>query len=247
MNDLFGYSEPQNDNYQMSIIPVSVIDLYSQKSPRRSTGNHDSDSSRAEYSPFPEETSRLCFELYLRDCQSVFDPFAGWGERGYYANQYGKQYTGFDINPNAISYALETFNVSNTLADSSVYVIPAFDGLLTCPPYWNLESYSEHGLDYAPTWKAFLHDYRSLFTRVYAAAKRNAVLCIQIGDWRAEGIYYDLAHQTRCLFAELGATTFDDVVISRKQISKIKIMLPQAKRLGYTVKTHEYLLIFKKP
>lgn len=247
MNDLFGFEAPAATTEHLTVTPVSVIDLYAQKkSIRRSSGGHDTKSSRQEYSPFPEEIARLCYELYLRDSKRIFDPFAGWGERGFYAAQYGKEYTGFDINPAAISYARAEFGVTNTLADSACDDIPRFDGLLTCPPYWNLEQYSEFGVDSAPTWAGFLCEYWHIFGRAYEAAKEGAMFCIQVGDWRSNGIYYDLAHKTRVLFEELGATTIDDVVVSRKQVSKIKIMLPQAKRLGYSVKTHEYLLVFKK-
>lgn len=247
MNDLFGFDAPEQSEH-LTVTPVSVIDLYAQKkSIRRSSGGHSNISSRNEYSPFPEEVARLCYELYLRDKKYIFDPFAGWGERGFYARQYAKEYRGFDINSDAIEYARNEFEVSNTLADSSDAVIPRFDGLITCPPYWNLESYSDDGADAAPTWKSFLYEYWHIFSRVYGAAKSGSVFCIQVGDWRSNGTYYDLAHKTRSLFEELGATTVDDVIISRKNISKIKVMLPQAKRLGYTVKTHEYLLVFKKP
>lgn len=246
MSDLFGFDAPEAADH-LTVTPVSVIDLYAQKtSIRRSTGGHDNISSRQEYSPFPEEVARLCYELYLSDHKSIFDPFAGWGERGFYAKQYGKEYRGFDINPDAISYAAKEFGVSNTLADSADAQIPRFDGLITCPPYWNLEIYSDDGIDSAPTWASFLYEYWHVIGRAYAAAKQGAIFCIQVGDWRANGIYYDLAHKTRSLFEELGAITIDDVIISRKNVSKIKVMLPQAKRLGYSVKVHEYLMVFKK-
>jgi len=248
MNDLFGFKAPDGFEDHLTITPVSVIDLYAQKkNERRSDGGHSNTSSRNEYSPFPEEVARLCYELYLRDRKTIFDPFAGWGERGFYAKQYSKEYIGFDINQDAIDYAKTTFAVENILADSASDDIPKHDGVITCPPYWNLEKYSDDGLDSAPTWASFLYEYWHLFGRVYARAGIGAIFCIQVGDWRSEGVYYDLAHKTRVLFEEMGAETIDDVIISRKNISKIKIMLPQAKRLDYTVKTHEYLLVFKKP
>jgi len=43
---------------------------------------------------------------------------------------------------------------------------------------------------------------------------------------------------------KLGMKPFDKVILSTKKQSKIKVMLPQAKRLGYTVKVHQILLIF---
>jgi hypothetical protein len=82
--------------------------------------------------------------------------------------------------------------------------------------------------------------------RSISVATAGARFCVMVGDWRSKGVYYDITHQTRKIFEKLGATTIDDVVISRKGVSKIKIMLPQAKRLGYSVKVHESLLIFQK-
>ena len=46
---------------------------------------------------------------------------------------------------------------------------------------------------------------------------------------------------------KLGMKPFDKVILSHKKQAKIKIMLPQVKRLGYTVKVHQILLVFVKP
>jgi DNA modification methylase len=244
--DLFGKESPPRDNDHMSIIPVSVIDVWKQSNHLREMGGHSKQSSRQQFSPFPEEVCRVCYELYLRDCKEIFDPFAGWGERHFYAKEYGKSYTGFDISPLAIQHARDHFDVENKLEDSLATVPEPFDGLLTCPPYWNLEKYSDIGLDSAASWEQFLVEYWDVFEMSYNAARPGATFCIAAGDWRKDGIYYDIAHQTRKIFERLGATTIDDVVISRKGVSKIKIMLPQAKRLGYSVKVHESLMVFKK-
>jgi len=45
---------------------------------------------------------------------------------------------------------------------------------------------------------------------------------------------------------KLGMIPFDKVILSAKKHSKIKIMLPQSKRLGYSVKVHQVLLVYKK-
>ena len=245
--DLFGGEINTDKNKEMSIIPVSVIDVWKQSSHLRDLGSQAAQSSRQQFSPFPEEVARVCYELYLRDCEQIFDPFAGWGERKFYAKEYGKQYMGFDVNPLAIQHAHDHFGVENELADSEITGFPGFDGLFTCPPYWNLEQYTKYGIDADPTWGGFLGRYEAIFSRAYAAARGGAAFCVMVGDWRKDGVYYDIAHQTRKIFENLGATTVDDVVISRKGVSKIKIMLPQAKRLGYSVKVHESLLVFSKP
>jgi hypothetical protein len=67
-----------------------------------------------------------------------------------------------------------------------------------------------------------------------------------VGEWRSKRIYYDFEYETRRIFKELGATIIDQIIVSRKKTSKIKIMLPQCKRLGYSVRVHETLLVFRK-
>jgi hypothetical protein len=44
-----------------------------------------------------------------------------------------------------------------------------------------------------------------------------------------------------------GMRVFDKVVLSQKKIYPIKLHMPQAKRLGYTVKVHQTLLVYEKP
>lgn len=230
----------------LDVLPVSVIEIEAQG--KRQNENHSSTSSRANYSPFPKEIATLCYQFYLRNASHVFDPFAGWGERASFAAAAGKAYTGYDISPEAITKAANDYGASNILADSRTAEIPEFDGLLTCPPYWNLEKYaSPVGCDRAKTFPDFLADMRTVFMRCVAAARPGATFCVMVGDWRKNHVYYDLDFQMARILGDAGLIVVDKVVVSRKKISKIKIMLPQAKRLGYSVRVHENLLVYQKP
>ena len=236
-------TKPADD---LKIIPVSVIYIEAQK--KRQNENHANTSSRANYSPFPSEISDLCYEFYLRDSWRIFDPFAGWGERHSKANDWGKSYTGVDISQAAIDAAKRDYGVDNILVDSRDYDIPEFDGLLTCPPYWNLEKYdNDDNLSRYKTWEQFLHGLDEVIDACYWAAEHGSTFCIMVGDWRKDHKYYDLEYEVSGMFKGLGADIVDKVVVSRKKVSKIKIMLPQAKRLGYSVRVHENLLVFRKP
>tara|TARA_B100002019_G_scaffold229493_1_gene202900 strand:- start:512 stop:1228 length:717 start_codon:yes stop_codon:yes gene_type:complete len=229
-------------------IPVSVFDVEKAgKNKIRKKQDHNKVSSRATYSPFPEDVAEWCSEYFLRDANNIFDPFAGWGQRHKAVVDKGKKYTGYDISPQAIKYAKDNFNVDNILADSRVAEIPQHDGLLTCPPYWNLEKYQADGLSKIKKWENFLVDYEKIWKRVVEKAEPGSKYCIVLGDWRKKGKYYDFAYQTEKIMEKLGMIPFDKVVLSSKKYSKIKVMLPQAKRLGYTVKVHQILLIFEKP
>ena len=228
-------------------IPVSVFDVEKAgKNKIRKKQDHNKVSSRATYSPFPEDVAEWCSEYFLRDANNIFDPFAGWGQRHKAVVDKGKNYTGYDISPQAIKYAKDNFNVDNTLADSRVAEIPQHDGLLTCPPYWNLEKYQADGLSKIKKWENFLVDYEKIWKRVVEKAEPGSKYCIVLGDWRKKGKYYDFTYQTEKIMEKLGMIPFDKVVLSSKKYSKIKVMLPQAKRLGYTVKVHQVLLVYYK-
>lgn len=239
--DLFG--ERIVKPYATDVIPVSVIDIAPQRV--REMGSHDKKSSRSEYSPFPREIASLCFEFFMRDASLVFDPFAGWGERGEAANAFGREYIGFDLSEDAIESAMAK-GVKNRLADSMTEEIPEHDGLVTCPPYWNLETYSGQGIDKAKSWDEFKSDYRKILSRCWDKANQGATYCIMVGEWRSNHRFHDLDGVTRRIMDDLGAEIFDQITVSRKTISKIKVMLPQAKKLGYTVRVHESLLVFRK-
>lgn len=244
-SDLFGSIVELKKESHLKVLPVSVIDIEAQK--RRKNENHASTSSRTNYSPFPLEVADLCYEFYLRNSRCVVDPFAGWGERNMKAKEWGKDYFGYDISALAIESAKDIFGVENILADSRTVDIPEFDGMITCPPYWNLEKYSDDsGLDRAKSWDDFKNDLELVFTRFYKKADKGSTFCIMVGDWRKNHIYYDLEFVVSNIFSSLNAEIVDKVVVSRKKTSKIKIMLPQAKRLGYSVRVHENLLVFRK-
>lgn len=237
-----------NDKDYLTIIPTSVIDIAKQNKRVIEKDVHANKSSRSGYSPFPNEINTLCYEFFLRDCTSIFDPFAGWGERGEKAKETGIPYYGVDISQKAIDTAKESFGVVNHLGDARTHPLPKFDGVITCPPYFNLEKYeSEDGIDRIKTWDGFLKDYRDILERTISHADAGSTFCIMVGNWRKAGIYYDLQYETDKIMKGNGLITFDKVVVSRKGISKIKIMLPQCRRLGYSINIHEHLLVYRKP
>jgi len=244
--DLFHNETPTKTSEFLTVLPVSVIDIAAQK--KRDKEDHSTTSSRSNYSPFPKEIATLCYEFFLKHSSLVFDPFAGWGERAYYAKLNNLQYVGYDTSFAAIQRAFNDFKVNNLLADSSTEELPDFDGMITCPPYWNLEKYDNpDGLDRCPTWETFLTCYRRIISRCFEKAKCGTIFCVMVGEWRKKGVYYDLEFETRSAFKAVGAEIIDQIIVSRSKVSKIKIMLPQCKRLGYSVRVHECLLVFKKP
>lgn len=229
---------------RISVLPVSIIEISRQISGRRT--NDWRERSGDEFSHFPTEVSRLCYETYLKNCNKIFDPFAGWGERGFWAKQYEKEYVGFDISQESIKWAKEKYRITNILADSMKEKIPKFDGLITCPPYYNKEIYSELGIENAPSWDSFVEDLELIFKRCYQSGDLKSIFCIMVGDFRVSGLFCDMTFEVHRMFKEFGAEVIDTVVISRFKTTKIAFMLQTAIKKGVTLRVHEDLLVFKK-
>ena len=229
----------------LPVLPVSVVELGAQG--KRPPGGHDTKSSRSAYSGFPEEAVELAYSLFLRESRIIYDPFAGWGERGAGAYRYARTYLGNDTSTAAVE-ANRKLGVGITLADARYIPAPYHDGLFTCPPYWNLERYeADGGLDRLATWPGFLSALAGVWSRAIPAMKAGGTAVVVVGDWRKDGRYYDLTYRTERALESAGMVPFDKVVLSRRTVTKIKIMLPQAKRLGYTVRCHETMLVYRKP
>ena len=227
--------------------PVSVFDVegVGKKGIRGKHNNRKS--TRTNYSPFNLDVCEHIVQFYLRDKYVIFDPFAGWGERGAMCEKYEKVYLGYDISPVAIQYAREKFNVNNILGDSRIDDILQHDGLITCPPYWNLEKYDgNNNMSRIKTWEDFLIDYKKVWKRCVDNAYPGATYCIVVGDWRKENVFYNFSYETQRIMKELGMTCVDKVILSQKKKVNYKIMFPQCCRLGYSAKVHQYLLVFKK-
>ena len=237
-------------NNHYTIYPVSVIDCKKVGKKGLRTGVKDKDgkikSSRAEFSPFNMEIGTLSAEFFLRDAATVFDPFAGWGERHLCCDKADKIYIGYDKSPDAIKYAKEKFNVDNILADSLVENIPPHSGLLTCPPYWNLEKYNGEGLSSLKSWTDFLEFYEKILARCSEKSSDDATYCIMVGDWRMKKKYHNLSFQTERIMYKLGFEIHDKVIVNQKSSTPYLRMGKNCKRFLYTAKVHQYLLVFKK-
>ena len=231
-------------------MPVSVFDVagVGKKGIRGYHHQGDGTSSRSRYSPFNPDVCELIVEFFLENKNVILDLFAGWGTRASICNKYNKVYYGIDISPTAIEYAQKTYGVTNILGDSRTEPIIEHDGAILCPPYYNLEKYDgEKNLSNLKTWEEFLKDYELIYKRAIEKALPGAIYCIVVGDWRANKVYYNLSYETQRIMKKLGMKIKDKVILNQKKTTNYRMYLPQSKRLGYTAKVHQYLLVFEKP
>lgn len=105
------------------------------------------------YSVFNNTAMDMVLQQYRP--KYVYDPCAGWGERMLTCAQYDIGYLGVDINPYAIAghdklrKAYHLIGQATVKDDASVYDMSTsrHDAVITCPPYWKKEIYSEFGAE----------------------------------------------------------------------------------------------------
>jgi hypothetical protein len=236
------------------ILPKSIITVPRQNTKKNIRGkNHkwEGHSTRSSFSPFNIPIGDFAVKYYLKDCTQLYDPWAGWGERHKIAKDNNIPYFGYDISPTAIEFACKNFDVSNNLGNSITDPIPDFDGLITCPPYFNLERYDGEKKDgqisKCRKWEEFLKLYRHTWLRAIGKAKSGTTFVVQVGNWRKKHKFYDLEYETQKIFMDCNMKIFDKIILSHDGNVNVPMQLPQCKRLGYVVKIHQTLLVFKKP
>lgn len=85
-------------------------------------------------SVFSASKAKKLTQLYLNDCNTIVDPFAGFGGRLKGVTAAGKKYTGFDIE---IKDGID-ITQRDILSD---YPVEEYDALFTCPPYSDKEEW----------------------------------------------------------------------------------------------------------
>lgn len=165
----------------------------------------------------------------------IIDPFAGGSVRGIVSTFLGREYFGVDlrqeqidanennfkeikdstvdINGNPINHPHwfmgDSCNIDNIITENS------FDFLLTCPPYADLEQYSDDPKDLSNmTYDDFLKAYELILSKSISKLKDNAFGAIIVGDVRdKKGFYRGFIEDTKDIFKKYGMKLYNEFVL----------------------------------
>ena len=204
----------------------------------------------------------LCEIAYRWFCPlqgKILDPFAGGSVRGIVAACLGYAYTGIDLQAGQIAaneeqaVAIIPTNPPKWILGDSRYlndlVKGPFDFVFSCPPYYDLERYSEDPTDLsnAPDYNAFLSDYFLIVRQATASLKENRFACFVVGDIRdKQGFYRGFVGDTIKAFEQTGMKLYNEAILVTAIGSlPVRVGHPFAKfrKLG---KTHQNVLVFYK-
>ena len=137
------------------------------------------------YTSFNSSLMRQVIEKY--NVKSVYDPCAGWGERMMTCGKLGVSYEGCDINSELFEGYKKLYElidgfkpVLHNNDSANQFVTCDADAVITCPPYKNIEVYSDNGAenlsdeDFAAWWGDVVKNCSYSKAKVFAVQTNQA-------------------------------------------------------------------------
>lgn len=204
---------------------------------------------------FNPHLAQMILSAYCPPNAKIYDAFGGGGTRGFIASAMGHNYLGVEIRQDEVDRIRSQQIKLNTFFDivcfdSRFYTIEneSFDFSYSCPPYYNLEIYSnlEGDMSSANTYSEFLDMLKDSLKVTYLGLKKGSLAIWVVGNFRDNrGNLTHFNGDTIRLATEVGFELHDELVFwGASGASYQRVGNFQANRRS--VRVHEYIIIFKK-
>lgn len=208
----------------------------------------------------------LVYKWFSRPHDKVIDPFAGGSVRGIICSICNRYYTGIDLSEQQISYNFQQFkqiknNYSNKLLpvewvidDSLIYtkqhIKEKYNLLFTCPPYYDLEIYSDKPNDISnmKSYEDFLDAYAQILSNCVKMLEDDSFAIIVVGNIRDKktGGYYDFQGDTIKIMQNAGCLYYNEMILVNVAGTlpiRAPIQFNASRKIG---KQHQNVLVFYK-
>ena len=187
---------------------------------------------------------------------SIFDCFAGGSVRGIVAEKLGYKYTGIDLRKeqieanilNAQEMGLNPTWICDDSLNADLYVEDdSVDLLFSCPPYADLEVYSDDERDISNMdYEQFKEVYRKIIDISCRKAKNDRFAIFVVGDVRdKKGYYRNFIDYTKECFNKNGFMTYNEIILL-EQLGTIPLRARYVFKKRKVAKAHQNILIFYK-
>ena len=202
-------------------------------------------------SRFDPALAHLLTHWYTRPGDTVVDPFAGGPIRGMVTTELDRAYHGVDLNPHQVE-ANHQAHPDHThlweVGDATTWQAPHADMVLTCPPYHQLERYSDDPADLSVMgWDEFTTAIRATVTNTLTALHPDRYTAWVVSDVRdRNGQLRDLPGEVVRAHQQAGALWLDDLVtVDPIGAGRLRAKRPFV-RSRKTLRTHQRALVFVK-
>lgn len=189
---------------------------------------------------------------------SIFDCFAGDTQKGLVFGTCGYRFKGVELRQEQVDINNEVIadrdlpieyvcddgqNVANHFEPDSQ------DLLFSCPPYYDLEKYSDLPNDASnqETYEDFIAILDRAFKAAYTCLKPNRFAVVVLGDVRSKqnGVYYDFGGDVKRIFKECGAHLYNELILIEMS-SSVALRAKKYMESRKVAKMHQNILVFFK-
>lgn len=203
----------------------------------------------------------LAYRWFSPSGGTIIDPFAGGSVRGIVASKLGRRYVGHELRAEQVAANREqatqlcgmdplppvwvegdSRSMDKTCADVEA------DMLLTCPPYADLEVYSDDPADLSTLdYPEFRDAYFEIIAKACRLLKHDSYAVCVVGEVRdKKGNYYDFVGDTVQAFRDAGLHFYNEAILVTA-VGSLPIragkQFSTSRKLG---KTHQNILVFVK-
>ena len=209
---------------------------------------------------FDPALCELMYKWFAPASGHILDPFCGGSVRGIVANYLGYEYTGIDIRQEQIDsnreQALKICPITNQpqyyVGDSNEVLNgfnQQFDFIFSCPPYSNLEVYSNIEGDISNmSYDKFLTSYNSIINKSCKLLKSGAMAVFVVGEVRDnKGNYKNFVSDTISSFLNAGMAYYNEIIYLNGLAGAFLTAGRQMDISKKIKKVHQNVLVFKKP
>ena len=186
---------------------------------------------------------------------SVFDCFAGDTAFGYVSSFLGMNFTGIELRKEQADFNNERIKsmTAKYICDDGRNVLHHIeensqDLLFSCPPYYDLEVYSdlEEDASNQDTYEDFLGILDSAFSNSIKCLRDNRFAVIVCGDVRGKnGFYYNFPDDIKKIFLNNGMLLYNEMILV-DPVGNLQLRAGRYMKYRKIGKTHQNILVFYK-
>ncbi len=208
---------------------------------------------------FDPVLTELCYRWFCPPGGQIIDPFAGGSVRGLVATLLGFKYGGCELSaPQVAANREQAAQISpdrppKWVVGDALDILPRYQGVadfvFTCPPYGDLEVYSDDPRDLSTmSYAQFVVAYQTILKFAAATLKPDRFACIVVGDFRDKktGNYRGFVADTINAAAVAGLALYNDAILLTA-VGSLPVrtgkQFSAGRKLG---KTHQNVLVFVK-
>lgn len=208
---------------------------------------------------FDPVLTELAYRWFSPPTGIILDPFAGGSVRGIVASKLGRQYVGIELRAEQVKAnkiqgddicddPMPDWRCGDSREAATIAADVEADMVFSCPPYVDLEVYSDNPQDLSTMGYAeFLDAYRNIVAATCGRLKEDRFACFVVGDVRdKKGNYYNFVGDTVKAFQDAGLSYYNEAILITAVGSlpiRVGKQFASSRKLG---KTHQNVLVFVK-